>query len=429
MFDNGRMHVYAVRELTTYLRELFESDSRLSDVWIAGEVSNVSRPASGHVYFTLKDGDAQLRAVFFARRGQPSSATSRLVEHGHAVVAHGRISLYEQRGDLQLYVDFVQPEGAGALDAELERLKARFDEEGLFDPARKRPLPRFPRRIGVVTSASGAVFHDICRVLERRWPVCEIVLAPTPVQGPQAASGIVGALDQLNARGDIDVIIAGRGGGSLEELWAFNEEPVVRAIFASAVPVVSGVGHETDFTLADYVADRRAPTPSAAAEIVAPDRFEVSVRLGIAAGTMESILRQRLDVERESLRATTRAFERRVPDINAERQHVDGLAKRALASAEHLHRQAVIGVGNCVWRLRALDPFATLERGYAIVQRGNAVLSSVRDAKPGAAIDVRVSDGTFGARVDGGAPPQRRKLRRTVPDAQAPLFTMPEERA
>ena len=429
MFDNGRMHVYAVRELTTYLRELFESDPHLSDIWIAGEVSNVSRPASGHVYFTLKDGDAQIRSVFFARRGQPSSATSRLVEHGAAVVAHGRISLYEQRGDLQLYVDFVQPEGAGALNAEYERLTARFAEEGLFDPARKRPLPRFPRRIGVVTSASGAVFHDICHVLQRRWPACEIVLAPAPVQGPQAASGIVGGLDQLNARGDIDVIIAGRGGGSLEELWAFNEEPVVRAIFASGVPVVSAVGHETDFTLADYVADRRAPTPSAAAEIVAPDRFEVSVRLGIAAGTMESILRQRIEIERESLRSAVRSFDRRAPDINRERQHVDELARRAQASTEHRHRQAVTGVGGCVWRLRALDPFATLERGYAIVQRGDTVVSSVGDAKPGAALEVRVKDGTFGARVDGGTPPQRRKLRRSVPDAQAPLFTMPEERA
>ena len=285
------MHVYAVREITSYLRELFESNPHLGDIWIAGEVSNVSRPSSGHVYFTLKDGDAQLRAVFFARRMAPSSATSRLLENGHAVVAHGRIALYEQRGDLQLIVDFVQPEGAGALQAEFERLKARLEEEGLFDESRKRALPRFPRRIGVVTSESGAVFHDICHVLERRWPLAEIVLAPTPVQGPDAVAGIVGGIEQLCRHGGIDVIIVGRGGGSLEELWAFNDELVARAIFASAVPVISAVGHETDYTIADFVADRRAPTPSAAAEIVAPERLDVSVRLGIAAGTMESILR------------------------------------------------------------------------------------------------------------------------------------------
>jgi exodeoxyribonuclease VII large subunit len=334
LFDNAAMHVYAVHELTTYLRELFESDPYLSDVWLSGEVSNVSRPASGHVYFTLKDASAQMRAVFFARRGQPSSATSRMVQHGHAVVAHGRVSLYEQRGDLQFYVDFVQPEGVGALQMEYERLKAQLEEAGLFDESRKRPLPRFPRKIGVVTSPSGAVFHDICHVLERRWPLAEVVLAPAPVQGPEAVSGIIGGIEQLNARGDIDVIIAGRGGGSIEELWAFNEEPVARAIFASAVPIVSAVGHETDTTIADFVADRRAPTPSAAAEIVAPDRFEVSMRLGVAAGTMASILQQQVRIERESIANAARAMERRVPDVSTQRQRIDDMARRTQQSAE-----------------------------------------------------------------------------------------------
>lgn len=422
------MQVYAVRELTTYLRELFETDPLLADVWIAGEVSNVSRPASGHVYFTLKDGDAQIRAVFFARRGGPSSVTSRLVEHGRAIVAHGRISLYEQRGDLQLYVDFVQPEGMGALQMEFERLHARLREEGLFDETRKRALPRFPRRIGVVTSPSGAVFHDICHVLERRWPVAELVLAPTPVQGPDAPAGIVGGLEQLNARGDIDVIIAGRGGGSMEELWAFNEEPVARAIFASNTPVVSAVGHETDTTIADFVADRRAPTPSAAAEIVAPDRFDVSVRLGVAVGTMESLMRARLGTGADAIAACARSLDRSRPDIDRRRQSLDDLSRRAVGATEQDLRRHVTSVGGCVWRLRALDPFATLERGYAIVQRGTHVVSSVSDAPPGATLDVRVKDGSFRAQA-GGAPAQRRRLRRSTPDAQAPLFTMPEERA
>jgi exodeoxyribonuclease VII large subunit len=193
LFENAGVQVYAVHEVTSYLRELFESNTHLGDIWIAGECSNVSRPASGHVYFTLKDGDSQLRAAFFQRRGGPASTTSRLVENGHAVVAHGRISIYEQRGELQFYVDFVQPEGVGALQAEYERLKARLEQEGLFDESRKRPLPRYPRRIGVVTSESGAVFHDICHVLERRWPLAAIVLAPTPVQGPDAVPGIIGA--------------------------------------------------------------------------------------------------------------------------------------------------------------------------------------------------------------------------------------------
>ena len=322
----------------------------------------------------------------------------------------------------------MQPEGIGALQAEYERLKARLDQEGLFDESRKRPLPRFPRRIGVVTSESGAVFHDICRVLERRWPLAEIVLAPTPVQGPDAVPGIIGGLEKLNLRGDIDVIIAGRGGGSIEELWAFNDEHVARAIFASATPVVSAVGHETDTTIADFVADRRAPTPSAAAEIVAPDRTETRVHVGVAAATMESVVRERLNTERTAVRECVRFIERRAPDVNRERQRVDDLAHRAQAAAEHRQRDAVQGVGGCVWRLKALDPFATLDRGYAIVQRGAVVVSSVADARPGDALEVRVKDGTFGAHVAGGAAQRKRPTRR-VPDAQAPLFTMPEERA
>ena len=428
LFDNAHMHVYEVHQVTTYLRELFESDPHLGDLWIHGEVSNVSRPASGHVYFTLKDAAGQLRSAFFQRRGAPSGATSRLIENGSAVVAHGRVGVYEQRGDLQFYVDFVQPEGVGALQAEFERLRARLDEEGLFDPSRKRALPRFPQRIGVVTSASGAVFKDICHVLARRWPVAEIVLAPTPVQGPEAIAGIIGGIEQLNAR-DIDVLIIGRGGGSIEELWAFNDELVARAIFRSVVPTVSAVGHETDTTIADFVADRRAPTPSAAAEIVAPDRRDVSIRLGVASGTMASVVAQRLGIDREGVAYSVRRIERGIPDINRERQRIDETARRAGIAAEQTHRALVSGVGGCVWRLRTLDPLATLDRGYAIVQKGSRVVSSITDAHDGDAVDVRVRDGSFGARVGDASPPKKRAPRRRVPDAQAPLFTMPESRA
>jgi exodeoxyribonuclease VII large subunit len=255
------------------------------------------------------------------------------------------------------------------------------------------------------------------------------VLAPTPVQGPDAVSGIIGGIEQLNRRGDIDVIIAGRGGGSIEELWAFNEEPVARAIFASAVPLVSAVGHETDTTIADYVADRRAPTPSAAAEIVAPDRVDVSVRLGIAGGTMESILRERVAIEREAIRGVAHTMERRIPDLYVERQRVDDLVRRGQQAVDHGQRVAVSNVGGCVWRLRSLDPFATLERGYAIVQRQGTVVSSVGDVRPAEGIDVRLKDGTIAAHVDGGRPVMRKRPNRRVPEAQAPLFTMPEERA
>jgi exodeoxyribonuclease VII large subunit len=432
LFDTGHVQqIYAVHELTTYLRELVESDPRLGDLWVAGECSNVSRPASGHVYFTLKDARGSMRGVFFQSRYRTAgSASSRELENGRAVVVHGRTGFYEPRGELQLVVDFVQPEGAGLLQMEYERLKAQLQAEGLFDDTRKRALPRFPLRIGVVTSASGAVFHDICHVLERRWPLAEVVLAPAPVQGPDAIAGVIGGLAQLNRRGDLDVIIVARGGGSLEELAAFNSEHVARAIFASDTPVVSAVGHETDTTIADFVADRRAPTPSAAAEIVAPDRLDVTVRLGIAAGTMESILRRRIDRAHEDVRAGVRRIEQRGPAIDRERQRVDDIARRALAAIEQRTRQAAQGVGGCVWRLRALDPFATLDRGYAIVQRNGSVVASVAQAKPGDGIAVRVKDGAFGAHVDGGpGAVQRRKLKRRVPEAQAPLFSMPEERA
>ncbi len=423
------MHIYAVREVTTYLREMLESSPVLNNVWIAGEVSNVSRPASGHVYFTLKDSTSQLRSAYFASRAPARPSTAALVQNGRAIVAHGRISLYEQRGELQFYVEFVQPEGMGALQMEFERLKVRLEEDGLFVESRKRPLPRFPRRIGVVTSESGAVFHDICRVLERRWPLAEVVLAPTPVQGADAVAGIIGAIEQLNVRGDIDVIIAGRGGGSIEELWCFNDELVARAIFASGVPIVSAVGHETDTTIADFVADRRAPTPSAAAEIVVPDRAEISARLRGAATAMAAGMRQEIAARRGELQIAVHQLERRTPDIDRLRQTVDEISRRGLAAAEKAHNAAVHAVGNFVWRLKSLDPFATLERGYAVVQSGTKVVSSVGATKPGQALGIRVRDGTFGVHVDGGAAVQRRRPKRSVLDAQAPLFTMPEERA
>ena len=423
------MHVYAVHEITTYLREMLESSPILTNVWIAGEVSNVSRPASGHVYFTLKDGTSQLRSAYFVSRAPARPSTAALVQNGRAIVAQGRVSLYEQRGELQFYVDFVQPEGVGALQMEFERLKMRLEEEGLFNDSRKRPLPRFPKRIGVVTSESGAVFHDICRVLERRWPLAEIVLSPAPVQGVDAVAGVIGAIEQLNARGDIDVIIAGRGGGSIEELWCFNDELVARAIFASSVPIISAVGHETDTTIADFVADRRAPTPSAAAEIVAPDRAEIHARLRGAATAMDANMRREIATRRSDLQSSVHILERRTPDIDRLRQTVDDVSRRGLAAAEKVHSTAVHAVGNFVWRLKSLDPFATLDRGYAVVQSGESVISSVGATKPGQALGVRVKDGTFGVHVDGGAAVQRRRPKRSVLDAQAPLFTMPEERA
>lgn len=419
------MQVYSVRQVATHLRELIETNLFLADIWIAGEVSNLRQYPSGHIYFSLKGdpaeagGDALLRCVLFR-----SSNAGFQFQDGDAVVAHGRVSFYEVRGDLQFIVDFVRPEGVGALQAEFERLKARLQEEGLFDEGRKRPLPRFPRRIGVATSEAGAVFHDICHVLERRWPLAEVVLAPTAVQGPEAVPGIVAALEALNRRGDIDVIIVARGGGSLEDLWAFNDEQVARAIFGSAVPVVSGVGHETDTTIADYVADVRAPTPSAAAELVAPDRTEVAVRLSVAAGTLLSQVQQLVAGDRAATGQAVARIERAIPDINRERQRTDDLTRAAGRAMERLVAGYHKGLYGFHLALRSLDPYATLQRGYALVQRDGHVVDTVVDTTVGERLNVRVRDGDFPVRVDTGKPMTDRARRRkaAIASEQAPLF-------
>lgn len=414
------MAIYSVSQITSFLRELLDSHPHLSDVWISGEVANLSRSASGTTYFTLRDADSALRCVSF-RRGY-GAQTSRLLQDGQQVVAHGRISLYEVRGDLQFYVDFVQLEGVGALQAEFERLKAKLEAEGLFDEARKRPLPRFPQRIGVATSPSGAVFHDICHVLERRWPIVEVVLAPTPVQGADAPAGVVDALAALNRRGDLDVIIVARGGGAAEELAAFNDEAVARAIFGSRTPVISAVGHETDYTIADLVADRRAPTPSAAAEIVAPDRRDVGMRIdGLAATALSAVMRV-LQSQRAVVAQAAVRLDRQAPDLPEERRRVESLLTRSTAAVDRCLREARQAVAGCGWRLRSLDPLATLARGFAVVQRDGRALTSARDVRPGDALDVRLHDGRFAATA---GRVERRRVRRAAGDGQQPLFELP----
>jgi exodeoxyribonuclease VII large subunit len=415
------MQVYAVHQVASHLRELLDSDLFLSDLWISGEVSNLRKYPSGHTYFSLKEADCALSGVLFK-----SANTGFQFADGDQVVAHGRMDFYAVRGDLQFVVDFVQPEGVGALQAELERLKARLQEEGLFDPARKRQLPRFPKRIGVVTSPAGAVIQDICHVLKRRWPLGEVLLAPTPVQGPEAPQRIALAINTLCRRDDVDVIIVARGGGSLEDLWAFNDEQVARAIFASAIPVVSGVGHETDTTISDFVADIRAPTPSAAAELVAPDCIEVGVRLSIAAGTLLSAVQGQVEGGHARVKHAGVRMERYAPHINVERQKTDDLTRSALSAVEHQVRTFQKGLHGFQLALRSLDPYATLQRGYALVQRDGHVVDSVDGMAVGERLNVRVRDGDFPVRVDSGAPvpDQKRRRKAAIAKEQAPLFKM-----
>ncbi len=380
------------------LRETLESDPRFNDVWVAGEISNLSRPASGHIYFTLKDGSGQMRCAFFKRVNVRSRA---LLQNGGQVVAHGNVSFYEARGDLQLYVDFVHEEGAGVLHLEYERLKERLAEEGLFDEGRKRPLPAFPRRIGVVTSPDGAVFHDICRVLTRRWPLIEVILAPTLVQGDGARDGVCRAISDLNAVPAIDLIIVARGGGSLEDLWTFNEEAVARAIFASKAPVVSAVGHETDYTIADFVADLRAPTPSAAAEMVSPDQWEVGTRVGATAGGLAAMMQARLREARGELEWIRERLERERPDMTSRRRMVAEQTRWATEYAGRGLRARLSELGGRYTQLHTLSPTGTLARGYAVVQHAPAgqVVTSATEVTAGDRLRVAVADGEFEAAV------------------------------
>ncbi|MGE0134275.1 MAG: exodeoxyribonuclease VII large subunit [Dehalococcoidia bacterium] len=390
--------VYPVSQVTRYLRELLEANRHLTEIWVAGEVSNLSLASSGHVYFTLKDARGALRCAFFRNRNV--GQRDRLHE-GASVVVYGSLSLYEQRGDLSFVVDFVQPEGTGALAAEFERRRARFEEEGLFAPERKRSLPRFPRRIGVVTSPTGAVFHDILDVLGRRWPLADLVLQPAPVQGAGAAPAVADAIRAIARERDIDVLIVARGGGSAEDLWAFNEEPVVRAVFGSPVPVVSAVGHETDTTLADLVADVRAPTPSAAAELVAPDRGSVAHHVDTLQRHGELQVVRKLASVHEHLDVRWLRLRQTAPNAPALGHAVALHAERStIAAARRLHDAASV-LQQRTGRLTSLSPLATLGRGFAVVTRPDqSPVTSSTAVKDGDRLLVRWHDGVRPVRIE-----------------------------
>ncbi|MBU0702516.1 MAG: exodeoxyribonuclease VII large subunit [Chloroflexi bacterium] len=396
-----RSEPYTVSQLTGHIRRLVENEPELSDLWVEGEVSNFSRASSGHCYFTLRDAGSQIGCVMWRSVAQ---AQDYLPSGGDLVLAHGHVSVYEAGGRYQLYVDRIQPAGLGNLYLEFERLKARLEAEGLFAPERKRSLPFFPRRIGVVTSPTAAALRDIINVLGRRYPLAEVLLSPTQVQGDAAPPQIVAALKALNERDDVDVIIVARGGGSLEDLWAFNDERVARAVADSRIPVICGVGHETDFSLADFAADVRAPTPSAAAELVAPDRAELGAQVAGLAAALTTTLQGTIEEHRWRLAEQARALKHLSPaaQLTQARQRVDDLLSRAEAAVRHtltLRRESLSGL---MGQLAGVSPLGTLERGYAIVRRREtgSVLCSVEQASPGDALDIRVADGEFGAKVE-----------------------------
>lgn len=392
---------WTVTDLTRYLRELLESDELLQDVWVTGEVSNFSRPASGHVYFTLKDISASLRCVMWRNAALQQSFIPR---DGDAIDVHGAISVYEAGGQYQLYADIFRQAGEGALYQEFLRLKAMLEAEGLFAQDRKRPIPLKPNCIGIITSPTGAALQDMLNTLRRRYPLVDVVLAPTPVQGDEAPMGIITALHEVVRVANPDVIILARGGGSIEDLRAFNDERVARAIAASPVPVITGVGHETDFTIADFVADLRAPTPTAAAELASPNQADLRLDLADLNERLNRILQSFTNELRWVFKGIQNQLERNSPlfQIQSDSQWIDELDHRLSATTNHLLQIARIHLMGLAQHMAALNPKAVLERGYAIVtdQSGETIVR-VGQVTSGDPLKVQVSDGDFGVHVDG----------------------------
>jgi len=392
---------WTVTDLTRYLRELLESDELLQDVWVRGEVSNFSRPASGHLYFTLKDNSASLRCVMWRNAVLKQSFTPR---DGDAIEVHGAISVYEAGGQYQLYADIFRPAGEGALYQEFLRLKALLEAEGLFDQARKRPIPPRPRRIGIVTSPTGAALQDILNTLRRRYPLVEVVLAPTPVQGEEAPQAIINALQAVVRLANPDVIILARGGGSIEDLWAFNDERVARAIAASPVPIITGIGHETDFTIADFISDLRAPTPTAAAELATPNQSDLRLDLAELNETLNRLLHAIQSELKWAFRELQSRLDRNSPltRIQSDMQRIDEYDHRLSATIQHRLQLARTQLTGLIQQMAALNPTAVLERGYAIVtNQAGQTISRTGQVSSGEALSVQVSDGDFGVHVDG----------------------------
>jgi len=396
-------HVYTVSALTAEVKAVLEDG--FSAVWVEGELSNFKHHTSGHMYFTLKDAEAQVRAVMF--RGN-----NRLLKFqpkdGLAVLVFGTVTVYERRGEYQISVEFMEPKGIGALQLAYEQLKATLEAEGLFDPARKRPLPRLPRKVGIITSPTGAVIRDMLTIIGRRFPGLAILIHPVQVQGETAAPEIAEALARLGQRADLDVLIVARGGGSLEDLWAFNEEVVARAIAASPIPVISAVGHETDVTIADFVADLRAPTPSAAAELVVAQRDELRLRVDELAARAGAAMEGALAVRRERVQMLGRhlAVLNPVAQVRRQAERLGGLRQRLIAwwrMARMLKQERLKILAG---KLESLSPLAILARGYSIcfAWPDRRILKAATDAAVGSQVAVRLHRGELQCVVRGVDP-------------------------
>ena len=392
--------VRSVSEITDLLKSLIEQQPHLQNVWVQGQVSNYNKSAAGHIYFTLKDEKSQIRCALF----QSSAVRVRFsLRDGEEVLVQGKIGIYAVRGEYQITVNNVEPIGIGALQRAFEELKQQLADEGLFAAHHKKPLPAYPKKIGVVTSATGAAFQDICQQLRKRYPLAKVLLHPTLVQGEGAAEGIAQALQVMNQRDDIDVLIVGRGGGSIEDLWAFNEELVARAIFAATIPIVSAVGHETDFTISDMVADYRAPTPSAAIEHIVPDQEELFAQLEGYDAWLRRIINAQLDAQKTRLQdlETRLAPTRRKDAIYQLHQTVDALDAACRTAVERRLNDSERDLRTLAQRLNALSPLATLERGYSISRKTDGeVLTSAEQVSIDDRVEIQLADGHLACRVE-----------------------------
>lgn len=395
------INALTVTQVNTYIKAILDENVHLKQIYIVGEISNFLHYfRSGHMYFTIKDETSQLKAVMF------SSYASRLKfkpEDGMRVLCRGRISVYDKDGAYQLYVEDMQPDGAGALSIAYEQLKQKLEKEGLFDEVYKKPIPKYPKKIGVVTSDMGAAVEDIKNITKRRYPIAELVIAPTMVQGEQASPDIVRSIKKLDSLGDIDVIIVGRGGGSLEDLWAFNTEQVARAVFECNTPIISAVGHETDFTVCDFVSDLRAPTPSAAAELAVPDINNLLEFLNNAKAQLLSLLTHRLDKEYQRLDDLTLNSILSSPDeiVSQRYDDFDVLKTRLSDSYSYIIEKKSNEFNTLVSKLDALSPLKVLSRGYSIVSKNNENVIGVDSLKVNDKITITFSNGSADCLVEG----------------------------
>jgi exodeoxyribonuclease VII large subunit len=393
-----RDNTLTVGELNRYVKMLMDNDALLSAVSVRGEISNLKYHSSGHLYFTLKDGEAEISAVMFRSAAMNLKMVAR---DGMQVIAFGRVSVYEKGGKCQLYVSAMLDNGIGALQLEYERLKKQLEAEGLFDNDKKRPLPKFPKCIGIITSPTGAAVRDMINVTGRRWPSAKILLYPALVQGEQAPASLCAGLDLLNATEECDVIIIGRGGGSIEDLWAFNDERVVRRVAASEAPIISAVGHETDFTLCDFAADLRAPTPSAAAELAVPDRDEMRIRLDELLGRIENASLRIVNFKREKFSSVAKRLELLSPSgrLAVEKKDLERVKVKLNQGIERIVQKRREALSIYSAKLVAINPLAVLSRGYSYTQREETVISSVNQIKSGDVVNIRFADGSASAEI------------------------------